>query len=117
MYRLRKYSDGPADVALSAIEQEGPVKANEDVLTRLSASKTKSTGTAAFWDHITARPPPGAGALSQDWYNERQGRHISLEEELEAERAVLERGQAVFYRYYAGMLVSVAFAWKRDADG
>ena len=113
---MRKHSDDPADEALEALEQEAPVKANEDIFTKLGESKDTSTGTAALWGFISARPPPGAGALSQDWYNERRGRHISLEEELQAEKEVLARGQEVFYRYYAGMLVSASCAFVFDAS-
>lgn len=104
--RWRQRSDDPSDAALEALEQTAAVKANEDILQRLRSEKSSSTDVAKFWEDITSRPPPGAGALSQQWYDERRGRHVSLDEELCAEREVLQRGQAMFYRYYAGILVS-----------
>lgn len=103
----RSRADAPVDAALEDLDSRGILKGGdlietiEDVIGKDEAAE--DSGIRQFWTQVTARPPKGAGALSQEWYTEHP--NASLEEELQAEKAVIARGQDLFYRYYGGILV------------
>ncbi len=104
----RQVSDEPSDVALLDLEKERPVRPDEDVIERIRKTAETEPGARELWQQISARPPPDCGALSKEWYDARRGSPASIEEELSAEAIVLKRGQEVFWKYYAAMLVSQA---------
>ena len=131
---LRSVGDQHADAAIKQVN-----KGTKDVLCHIQQSQQDAPAShRTFWQAIDRRPPPGAGALSQDWYA-RQGYHIEEHEdsafwpqygwtasksesplrpwnpqaypafphETQAELDVIQRGQAVFYKYAGPMLMSL----------
>lgn len=82
--RLRQVGDTLADNALDQIHlQSGSASGmSTDTLSSICNQASVDSNTAGqatacqqFWKAIDRRPPPGAGALSMDWYLSRHGKH------------------------------------------
>ncbi|KAK0558725.1 hypothetical protein OC844_004925 [Tilletia horrida] len=140
--RWRMMADPQADAALAALRRVNPVALSKDPLTdictldvdahtaaslppdhpRISISSASPTSPSCrpFLDQISDRPPRGAGAISEAWFQLRDERRKAsglsvstplsaeeLAEELREEARVIRAGQQVFYKYLEPMQITL----------